>query len=382
MLAAGAVALGALLGVTLLGTAGAADRGLSPAVRGEQDAIAAQLGQGWSVSILHRGKLIRRVYGHASRPTGTTTATGPTTAPTGTTTATNSTGTTGTTTSTTTSTPLGAPGVVTFSANFDGGTIAHFGGAQCTNNRTPSKIPRYRGSYAFEGSIVGQGTGALAITVPTTPSGFALTACNLNTALAPVVQDQSEYIGLMVYEPAGWTIPNNAFEGVNIYELHTQFVWGSPVTLQLHDNYVALALETGACFAASTSTPGCQFRSNAGAPPCHISGVSCLPGYYAIPPGKLVLGQWNEIIVHAVWSSTSSGQLQTFYKVKGAPTWNVGGSVLGIPTVQWNRTTAGIAGSTIDSLEVYTPRVSSPLTTYFDNAVDGTSFAAVAALMP
>lgn len=304
-------------------------------------------------------------------PSGTTGDTGPT-GSTGTTSSTSSTTTTTTTTTSTTSS--GSPGQVTLDAPF-ASTVSPFS-PQCQG--TPSKMPRYRGTYAFT-SVAG--INGVAITVPTTPAGYKLTACNLNSPHTPMGLGTDEYMGVAFYVPPGFQIPNNAFEGINAYEIHTQFVWGSPVILQLHDSSVVLALETGGCNPAGSANPGCDYRSNAGQAPCRLAGVSCLPGYYAIPPGRLVAGAWNEVVVHADWESTPTGSLQTWYRTLGG-TWSSGDSVSGIPTVQWDRANPGPTGQVTDSVEVYTPAVTAPLTVTFADAVDGTSFNAVAGVLP
>ena len=79
--------------------------------------------------------------------------------------------------------------------------------------------------------------------------------------------------------------------------------------------------------------PSCASRSNADAP----RGASPnLPGYYAIPPGALVQGKWNEIMLHVVWSDGAGGAFQSYYRVKGGGPWTQSSAVTGIPTVQWD----------------------------------------------
>lgn len=290
-------------------------------------------------------------------------------------------------TATPTPTPTGGGGSLTFTANFDNGVFSPLQGAQCMNTGTNTPPPRYRGDIYFENSIVGQGSTATQITMPVTPSGYSLTACDMLTPPQPFVQDQSEYIGMMFYEPAGETISNTGLFGGQtvIYELHTQFVWGSPVTLVLtNSGAVQIELETGSCHPAGSSNPGCQYRAAGVNFPCSPGvGYTCAGGaLYVIPPGQVVKGAWNEIILHAVWASDKTGSLQGYYKVKGASTWNLGSSISGIPTVQWNNAQSGPSGTQLDSPEIYCFGLSSPLTLYFDNLVDGTGLGAVEAAYP
>jgi Polysaccharide lyase len=282
-----------------------------------------------------------------------------------------------TTTAPTRTTPV-APGTITQAATFEG-TVSPLN-AQCAPS-TSSKSPRLRGTYAFESSIVGQGASAVQITLPTDTdlATFPLEACGLLTAPAPIGLGTDGYYGLMVYVPVGWTIPNSAFFGVNIYELHFQNIYAAPVTLQLHPHHVTLALETGGCANHLTVQPGCRWRSNADVP---HGAQPTLPGYYAIPPGALVQGAWNEVVVHVHWSNTSSGEVDTYYRLKGQRGWKQSSSISGIATVQWDNARGCCDPTYTDQLEAYTAGLSSPMSIWLDDAVDGTSLAAVERIMP
>jgi hypothetical protein len=187
---------------------------------------------------------------------------------------------------------------------------------------------------------------------------------------------------MMVYVPQGWTIANNAFWGVSIAAYHFQNIFGAPVTLELHPDHVTLALETGGCY--WPASPGCQYRSNADNSSCRSSSShTCLPAYYAIPPGALVQGKWNEIIVHVHWAADRSGQIQTWYRVKGSPAWTQSTNLGGYPTVQWNNQTGCCSHTYIDTTaEAYTAALSAPLTLWFDNTITGPSFNSVTNSMP
>ena len=277
-----------------------------------------------------------------------------------------------------------APGVTMSPVTFNG-SVAPLK-PQCAPS-TPSKAPRLRGTYALDTTIVGQGASSLKITLPVDPNRqlYPLEACDLTTPLAPVGLGTNEYLGIMLYVPANWTIANSAFFGVNLYELHFQNVYGAPITLQLHPNNVTIALETGACSPYTARVPGCKYRSNAALATlssCRQARANCLPGYYAIPPGAFVRGAWNEIILHVLWSNTTSGQIQSYYRVKGATSWIQSSSISGVPTIQWNNTRGCCGANYDDQVEAYTSALSAPLSIWVDNVIDSASLATVQASMP
>jgi hypothetical protein len=281
-----------------------------------------------------------------------------------------------------------ASAAVTFDGNFENGLTPWKhggGGAQCANYGTPSKSPRLRGTF-YLSSNEGEGTtgqsGHFSLPANTYGAQYPLVACDLVTASQPDIVPADDYYGLMLWVPPGFTIANKSFWGVNIEELHFVGVVGAPVSLQLHDDHVTLALETGPCNMSSTPR-GCQWRSNADNIGCrNASSYSCLPGYYVIPPGALVKGAWNEMILGIHWAADSSGQIQTWYRVKGAATWNRGSTMSGHPTVQWNETSGCCAAKYVDAIEAYTAALSAPLDIWLDNDIVGTDFASVAGTMP
>lgn len=277
---------------------------------------------------------------------------------------------------------------LTFAGSFNN-TLASWtaggGAAQCANYGTPSKYPRLRGTLSFDNTNVGSGIASGVFTLPadTSPSTYPLEACDVVTRSLPNTLGTDSYEGIMVYVPLGWTIANHFFTGVNIEQYRFQNIYGSPITLELHPNHVTIALETGGCFNHATATPGCQFRSNADNPPCRSnSGRTCLPGYYAIPPGAFVQGAWNEIMLHVHWASDSTGSVQSWYRTKGQSTWMSGNSFSGIPTVQWDNSIGCCGTSYRDLTEAYTAALSAPVSVWLDNVVSATSFAAVASTMP
>jgi hypothetical protein len=279
-------------------------------------------------------------------------------------------------------------GSLTFDGSFDTGVTpwtAGGGSVQCANYGTPSNSPRLRGNFYLVSSPAGQGSTAAQITLPadSNPSAYPLEACDVAPAAKPAVLGDDQYLGIMVYVPVGWTISNKAFYGVEFAEYHFQNIYGAPISFQLHPDHVTVAVQSGGCNNYTTASPGCQYRSQADSSWCPASStVTCLPKYYAIPPGALVQGAWNEIVLHVHWANDSSGQFQTWYRTAGSPTWTQSSSANGYPTVQWDNNVGCCSSSYIDLAEAYTGALSSPLSIWLDDEVAGTGFSSVAGTMP
>jgi hypothetical protein len=258
------------------------------------------------------------------------------------------------------------------------------GQVQCANYGTASQSPRLRGNlYIDSANLVGGGTtGHFYLPTDTNKTTYPWEACDLTMGRLADTLPDDEYYGLMVYVPSGWTIPNQYFGGVNIYELHFQSIYGAPVTLELHPDHVTLALETGGCNSPGSSSQGCQYRSNADAKCVTWMWWTCLPGYYAIPPGSFVQGKWNEILLHAHWASDGTGVLQAWYRPLGSATWTLSATVNGIPSVQWNLSTGAAPTTYTNEIEAYTAGVSSPLNLWLDDQLISSSAVAVMSAMP
>ncbi|HUY22361.1 MAG TPA: heparin lyase I family protein, partial [Acidimicrobiales bacterium] len=255
--------------------------------------------------------------------------------------------------------------------------------AQCAPT-TPSKSPRYRGTATYDPTnqpLTGQSSYLFSLPTDPSPSTYPLEACDVISASKPLAIGADGYYGMMVYVPKGWSIPNRAFNGIEIAELHFQNVDGAPISLQLHPDHVTLALETGACSNHATTSPGCVIRSNADANCKSTTTYTCLPGQYAIPIGAFVQGAWNEIILHANWETSYTGQIQTWYKVKGASSWTQSSNLSNIPTIQYDATRGSAYTGYNDILEAYTAALSAPVTVSLGGYTSGTSFATVAGQM-
>jgi hypothetical protein len=254
------------------------------------------------------------------------------------------------------------------------------GGAQCSNYGTKSQNPRLRGTFTLATNVDGMANaGEFTLPADSNKATYPLEACDLLTRNQPIGLGTDGYYGLMVYVPAGWTIPNRAFDGIEIAEYHFQNVYGAPISLQLHADHITLAVQTGACTNYTTKVPGCANHSNADNP---NGNPGNLPAYYAIPTGAFQEGAWNEIMMHVHWASNSTGQIQTWYKTKGAGAWTQSTNITGIPTVQWDVTKGSVYTNYVDETEAYTSARTSTTSIWLGNDVVGPTFNAVAASMP
>jgi Polysaccharide lyase len=253
------------------------------------------------------------------------------------------------------------------------------GGIQCANHGTPSQSPRLRGTFTQTSNVNGMtNSGQFSLPADSSNSTYPLEACDVVTGSHPIGLGTDDYYGLSVYVPQGWTIPNKAFDGVEIQEYHFQNVYGAPISFQLHADHVTLAVQTGACNNHTTAAPGCVYHSNADNP---NGNPGTLPAYYVIPRGALVEGQWNQMLMHVHWASNSTGQIQTWYKTSSSGTWNSSSNITGIPTVQWDTTRACCANNYADESEAYTGALSAPLSLWLGQDLTGSSFNATANAM-
>jgi hypothetical protein len=253
------------------------------------------------------------------------------------------------------------------------------GSIQCANHGTPSKSPRLRGTFTQGTNVNGMANaGEFTLPADTNKSTYPLEACDVLTGGHPLGLGTDAYYGLSVYVPNNFTIPGNFFSGVELEEYHFQNVYGAPIAFQLHANHVTLALQTGACNNHTTVAPGCVYHSNAD----NTNGnPGTLPAEYVIPPGALVQGQWNQMLMHVHWASNSTGQIQTWYKTGTATTWNSSSNITGIPTVQWDNTKTCCYTNYVDQTEAYTGALTAPLSIWLGNDVTGSSFNATANAM-
>jgi hypothetical protein len=269
---------------------------------------------------------------------------------------------------------------LTWSGSFDTGDISNWqangGGAQCANYGVPSANYHQRGNLYLDSNVVAVGKYSARFDLPANVAPYTATSCELLHSV-PLALGSDSYYGYMFYVPSGWTTGTAAFWGAEIAQWHFEDIWGAPISFQLHDDHMTLALETGSCDAFDTVNPGCDWRSQADFP----TGPN-LPADYVIPPGAFTPGNWYEIIMNVRWAADSSGLIQTWYRQEGSTTWNLSANVSGIPTVQWDRTTGCCITQASDKVGAYRGYSNVPISVWIDNVTQGTRFSAIAATMP
>lgn len=256
----------------------------------------------------------------------------------------------------------------------------------------------------------GDGSCSGRIVLPTTPTGYSRTAVTLQTPLASAAVGSTVYYGMMFYVPTGEQLSNADISGDNLWEFNFNAVWGDATPWELHTSgtsntngvadSVVQAIETGACNNSGSGNPGCAYRSQPGNPSACTGNGSSPPGpgspgaagtspdcnlgtNFAIPPGDVQYGQWNEIVAKIDLESTATGSIQDYYKVKGASTWTPSANITGIPTVQWNVAgSPGPTGNVRQDMEQYTAKVTSPFTVSEDDQVVGPSLTDVEDALP
>ena len=289
--------------------------------------------------------------GNASQPTSTTTTTATAAAA----------------TIPTTTTP------VEFDGGFETGTYKPWGTPQSSNGGNPVNNPGVHfGPFDVVTNPVGQGRYAGEFDLPAWSGGN--TRSQLITP-RPIGVGTDDYYTLMFYIPQGWTPGTSSFWGVQITEMDFEGLGGNggPVSLQLHSNHLTLNLASGV---TTTNAPYSQYRSNADSP-----GTPNVPAMYAVPPGSLQQGAWNELIVHIHWATHSTGAIEAWHRVLGQSTWTKTVSLSGYPTLQTNAN-GSLPASTNDVIQAYRSASTAPVSVWLDGFSRSQSFATAAAHLP
>jgi hypothetical protein len=265
--------------------------------------------------------------------------------------------------------------------NLGGGNISAWisaqGGAQCANYGVPSANYHQRGSLSFDPSLAIQGGFSARFDLPANVAPYTTSICELLHSV-PMGLGTDDWYGFSFYVPPGWDTGTSQFWGVEVAQFHFENIWGAPISFQLHDDHMTLALETGSCDAVSSTNPGCDWRSEADLP----AGGPNLPGYYAIPPGSMPQGHWYEIMMHVHWADDSTGQIQTWFRQKGQAAWTPSASMSGHPTVQWDRGTACCMQQVTDKIGAYRGYATAPVSVWIGSYETAASQAGLAQSMP
>jgi hypothetical protein len=159
-----------------------------------------------------------------------------------------------------------------------------------------------------------------------------------------------------------------------IAQLNFEGIWGSPVELAVHENRVALVLQSGLCRPVGTAAPGCAYSSGPGGNVASLGAV----------PAPLQRGVWHELVVHVHWAADATGSVDVWHRLRGARAWSRTASVSGYPTVQWAEDgVPGVEGAvTADKFGAYRGSSDFPLTIWEDGFLRAWSFAAASAALP
>lgn len=275
-------------------------------------------------------------------------------------------------------TAAGPSGTVLFDGAFDHGLTrwrATNGGPQCANYGTPSKPPRLRGTFNFA-RVKGVLAGRFELPAARPPT-YPLEACELITRRA-LKLGTTGYYGYMFYVPQGWTTDASQFWGITTAQFHFQNIWAAPIVFELHHDHMTLALETGACRSYLTAAPGCTWRSNADNPNGRPGNLGAR---YAVPR-PMRLGVWHEIVMRVHWAADRSGEIQVWHRVAGTAHWTPTVSLRGYPTIQWDIAKGCCYRTVYDKIGAYRGAGAGPVSVWLADYRIGTSFAAVAAMMP
>jgi polysaccharide lyase-like protein len=265
----------------------------------------------------------------------------------------------------------GEGGSVVFDGSFESGTLAPWPGAQCANTGVPSRADAVRGTVTVQSDTVGEGEYAARFDLPAAP---VLQACEALIG-RPIGVGSDDYYGLMIRLPSGWLEPSPVNWGLEIAQFNFENIWGSPVALMVHADWIEIVLQSGLCNSVYTASPGCAYTS---------ARAGNLPRMAAVPT-PLQLEVWHELIVHVRWTTDASGIIEVWHRLKGGNSWKKTVSLRGYPTLQWTTDypPQEIAkGTTVDKIGAYRGHADFPLTVWHDGYVRTTSFTAAATALP
>lgn len=279
-------------------------------------------------------------------------------------------------------------GTLNFQATFNSGTIAPFNQWACAGHNPTSPIETL-GTFAF-GQPGGEGAyyGDYSIPADTSVKQRCQTTQTQND---PTRFNAIEYYGLMLYVPANWNPPVPGW-GPTIAELNYQLNLtdnsGKALQLNVQADHVTIQMATGLMNVGGKVFPN-QTNADGATQISKCMGVFQTKGYcsiYAIPPGKLVKGAWNEIIVGDYFTtcanvSSCNGWVKAWYRAKGQTNWTQSADVSGIPTLLYDSTHDG-SGNSLDAIGLYRGPATVPIDIGLDNFTRATSFSAVAATLP
>lgn len=250
-----------------------------------------------------------------------------------------------------------------FTGNFETGDIkpwqsTFWGGAQCTNYGV-----HVNGNLYIETDSVAKGLFSARFDLPAANS---YNSCELLRGRTIAMDD--EWYSMEIRFPSDWAEPSSTGWGLEMAQLNFQSIWGTPVGVVAHSNYVDLILNAGLCYPPKSGNPSCQYSSGIG---------GNLPEQHIIPTSAFSPGTWHQLLIHVKWTNGNDGIIEGFHRLRGETTWTRTASLSGYPTLQRTSSYTPVASDrTVDKIGAYRGRASFPLSVWQDNFCQATTMAA------
>ena len=179
-----------------------------------------------------------------------------------------------------------------------------WGGAQCVNYGVPSGVGR---ELYVVTDIVAKGAYSGRFDLPAAGSS---NSCELLRGRTIAMDD--EWYSMEIRFPKDWQEPSPAGWGMSLAQFNFENIWGSPVSLIAHADYVDLTLNAGLCTSLTSGNAACQFSSGIG---------GNLPRQQVIPTSAFSIDTWHELLIHIKWTNGTDGILEGFHRLRGEATW-------------------------------------------------------------
>ena len=257
---------------------------------------------------------------------------------------------------------------VAFKGDFEPGDISQWqstswGGAQCLNYGLPNDSNDTYGDLYVLGDIVAKGSYSGRVDLPAAGTS---NACELLRGRTIAMDD--EWYSMEVRFPSNWQEPSPAGWGMVLAQFNFEGIWGFPLGISAHSNYVGLTLNSGLCKSITSGDPTCQYSSG-------IQGN--VPSQYIIPISDFSTGVWHQLLIHVKWTNGNDGIVEGFHRLRGQTTWTRTVSFIGYPTLQRTSTFTPVAADrTVDKIGAYRGAASFSLSIWQDNFCQATSMAA------
>ena len=211
---------------------------------------------------------------------------------------------------------------------------------QCSD--TTSSAGATRGALSADSTTSDSGRHSGRIVNPPTDAAatFGRSACEV--LLSQTVKSGADiYYSLALLLPRSWSGHTTWADHANV-AFFAYVAMQGPVVVAVYDNRIALMLAAGECVAGV----GCAYDNSCGGE-CfgHANNVPCNPrnsanpaggiqGCKIVPPGRLHLGVWQQIIVHVRETPRPDGLVEAWWKPKAGRRWEKTVTMSGMPTVE------------------------------------------------